>query len=115
MPTHVVTALHLNLRSEANPNKKNVITVLPQGTLIDKIGGSELAGWFEIEVAVAGAKLHGYVNSRFLGPVGTTFPTAHTVGDRLPAADLGSRATEKRSTAGTRAYSIGEAGKPGRP
>jgi hypothetical protein len=115
MSTHVVTALHLNLRSEANPAKKNVIAVLPQGTPVDKIGNSGVPGWFEVEAVIAGTKLRGHVNKSFLGPPGTVFPTARTTAGKLPPADLGSRTTEKRSVTGSRAYSIGESGKPAKP
>ncbi|MCW5736400.1 MAG: hypothetical protein KIS73_19890 [Enhydrobacter sp.] len=115
MPTHVVTALHLNLRSDADPARKNVIAVLPQGAPVDKIGDSELAGWFEVETLVAGTTLRGHLNGKFLGAAGTAFPTAHATGGRLPAADLGPKATEKRSVTGSRAYSIGEEGKPSKP
>src|SRR5262245_34940330 len=115
MPTHVVTALHLNLRSDADPAKKNVIAVLPQGTPVDKIGDSNLAGWFEVETVLAGTKLRGHVNGNYLGPPGTQFPTARATGAKLPIADLGSKATEMRSVTGSRAYSIGEPGKPGKP
>jgi len=115
MPTHVVTALHLNLRSEANPARRNVIAVLSQGTPVDKIGNSTLAGWAEVDAVVAGTTLRGHVNASFLGPVATQFPTAQATGGKLPAADLGSRASERRSVTGSRAYSIGEAGKPGKP
>jgi hypothetical protein len=55
------------------------------------------------------------VNAAFLGPAGTPFPTARAAGARLPPADLGSRAGEKRSVTGGRSHSIGEPGKPGRP
>lgn len=115
MPTHVVTALHLNLRSDADPGKRNVIVVLPQGTPVDKTGDSNLAGWFEVETVVAGKKLRGHVNGKFLGSVGTAFPTARATDGKLPPADLGPRMTEKRSVTGSRAYSIGEAGKPDKP
>ncbi len=115
MPTHVVTALHLNLRSAPDPTKRNVIAVLPQGTGVDKIANSSLTGWFEVDAVVAGTKLRGHVNSAHLGPAGTIFPTAHTTTGKLPLADLGSRTTEKRSVTGARAYSIGESGKPGKP
>ena len=115
MPTHIVTALHLNLRSEPDPTKRNVIAVLPQGTAVDKIANSGVAGWFEVDAVVAGTTLRGHVNKSLLGPVGTTFPSGHTTAGKVPAADLGSKSSEKRSVTGTRAYSIGEAGKPGKP
>jgi hypothetical protein len=115
MPTHIVTALHLNLRSAPDSTKKNVIAVLPQGAGVDKIANSGPTGWFEVETKVADTKLRGHLNSAHLGPVGTTFPTAHTTAGKLPIADLGSKISEKRSATGTRAYSIGELGKPGKP
>lgn len=115
MPTHVVTALHLNLRSAPDPTKKNVIAVLSQGTPVDKIRDSSLAGWLEVETVVAGTTLRGHLNGSFLGAVGTAFPSARAEGGKVPAADLGSKATEMRSVTGSRAHSIGEAGKPGRP
>ncbi|PIL19004.1 hypothetical protein P775_16710 [Puniceibacterium antarcticum] len=112
MPSHVVTALHLNLRSAPDPTQKNVIVVLPQGTGVDKIANSSRIGWFEVDAVVAGTKVRGHLNSAHLGLIGTTFPTAHTTTGKLPIADLGSRATEKRSVTGARAYSIGKSGKP---
>lgn len=112
MPSHVVTALQLNFRSAPDPTKKNVITVLPQGWPVDKIGNSGVAGWVEIETVVSGTVLRGHVNSAHLGPFGTSFPSAKASGGKLPRADLGSKATEKRTTTGTRAHSIKEAGKP---
>ena len=115
MPTHVVTALHLNLRSAPDPQKKNVIAVLPQGSLVDKVSNSGVAGWFEVDTVVAGATLRGHLNSSHLGPIGTSFPSASVSSGKLPAADLGSKLTEKRSVVGSRAYSIQEAGKPGKP
>lgn len=115
MPSFVVVALHLNLRTEADPTKRNVIATLPQGTLVEKVGGSGLAGWIEVETTVAGNRIRGFLNSAHLGPAGTSFPMAHSVGGALPAADLGSKPSEKRSVTGTRAYSIGEPGKPGKP
>jgi hypothetical protein len=115
MPTHVVTALHLNLRSAPDPTKKNVVAVLAQGTPIDWIANSSLAGWFEVDAVVGGTTLRGHVNSAHLGPPGTPFPTAHIAAGKLPPADLGSKATETRAAKGTRAYSIGETAKPGRP
>jgi hypothetical protein len=115
MPTHVVIALHLNLRSAADPAKKNVIATLPQGTPVDKIGNSPLAGWFEVDTVVAGTTLRGHLNGRFLGAVTASFPASNTAGGKLPPADLGSKTSEKRSVTGTRAYSIGEPGKPGKP
>lgn len=114
MATHVVTALHLNLRSGADPTKRNVIAVLPQGTAVKKVGNSDLPGWLEVEVVIAGTKLRGHVNGQFLGPADTRFPAARATGGKLPAADLGPRSTEKRAATGTRAYSIQEAGKPGK-
>ena len=62
MPTHIVTALHLNLRSEPDPTRRNVIAVLPQGTAVDKIANSGVAGWFEVDAVVAGTTLRGHVN-----------------------------------------------------
>lgn len=115
MSTHVVKALHLNLRSAPDPTKKNVIAVLPQGTAVDKIASSSTPGWFEVDALVSGTTLRGHLNSAYLAPVGLVFPTASLTAGKLPIADLGSRTTETRSTTGTRAYSIGESGKPGRP
>lgn len=115
MSTHVVTALHLNLRSEADPGKKNVIATLPQGTLVKKVGGSPRPGWIEVEAAVAGKTVRGFLNSAFLGPNTTTFPTVQLTGGKFPAADLGSKPNGKRASTDARAYSIGENGKPDRP
>ena len=115
MSTHVVTALHLNLRSAADPGKKNVIATLPQGTLVKEIGGSTRPGWIEVEVVVAGKPVRGFLNSAFLGANTTTFPTAQLTGGKLPAADLGSNPNGKRGSTDARAYSIGENGKPSRP
>ncbi|HRD78911.1 MAG TPA: hypothetical protein PK264_23720 [Hyphomicrobiaceae bacterium] len=115
MPTHTVVVPQLNLRSAPDPTKKNVIATLAQGTPVDKLANSGVAGWFEIAVTIAGTQLRGHVNSRFLGPVSTAFPSASVTAGRLPAADMGSKATEKRSVTGTRTHSIKESGKPGRP
>jgi hypothetical protein len=115
MASHVVIALHLNLRSAPDPTKKNVLAVLPQGSLIDKVANSPVSGWFEVDAVVAGVTLRGHLNSNHLGPLGSVFPSARVTGGSLPAADLGSKSTERRSVTGSRAYSIQEAGKPGRP
>jgi hypothetical protein len=115
MPTHVVTALHLNLRSAPDPTKRNVIAVLPQGTPVDKVANSGVAGWFEVDTNVSGQTLRGHLSSRHLGPPATSFPSASATRGRLPPADLGPKATEKRSATGSRAHSIQEAGKPARP
>lgn len=115
MSTHVVTALHLNLRSEADSGKKNVIATLPQGTLIEKIGESDLPGWIKVKTSVAGKTISGYVNSAYIGPAGTDFPEVKSAGGKIPRADLGSKPSAKRTETGARAYSIGEAGKPGKP
>lgn len=113
MPTHVVTALSLNLRSTPNPGLKNKIAVLPQGTPVDKITNSATAGWWEVDAQFAGQVLRGFVNSAFLGPVGATFPSATASGGVLPPADLGRSASAKRNQTGGRAHQIGEAGRPG--
>ncbi len=114
MPTHVVTALHLNLRSAPDPTKKNVIAVLPQGTGVDKVANSSKVNWFVVDTIVAGATIRGHLNSTHLGPVGTKFPTAKATAGKLPVADLGSKTTEKRAVKGSRAYSIMETSKPGK-
>ena len=115
MPTHVVNSAQLNLRSAPDPTKRNVIATLAQGTPVDKIASSGVAGWFEVSVVVAGTSLRGHVNSRFLGPISTAFPVGAMAGGKLPAADLGPKSTEKRSVPGTRIHSIRETGKPGLP
>jgi hypothetical protein len=115
MATHVVSVAQLNLRLAPDSTKKNVIATLAQGTPVDKIRNSGVAGWFEVSVVVAETKLRGHVNSRFLGPTSTTFPTGTATGGKLPAADLGPKTSEKRSVTGSRIHSIMESGKPGRP
>ena len=114
MATHVVTALQLNLRSTPDPTKNNKITVLAQGTKVTRIADASLAGWWEISVTLAGLPLRGYVNSGYLGPLGTSFPSGTVTAGKLPAADLGSKSSATRSYAGAWAFSIGESGKPGK-
>jgi hypothetical protein len=118
MATHVVTPLQLNLRSAPDSSKNNVILVLSQGMQVTKIADSHVEGWIEVTARVVLMDVRGFVSARHLAPIGgVSFPEAPplTPEGRLPPADLGPHANARRSTRGSWAYRIGEAGLPPRP
>jgi hypothetical protein len=115
MSDHVVKSLGLNVRSAADPEKNNVIAVLPQGHPVTKLGNASRPGWFQIKTKVSGVEIVGFLNGDFLAPANTTFPSETTTSGKLPKADLGTSSHAKRTHAGSRAHAIGESGQPGLP
>ena len=113
MATHVVTALNLNLRSAPGPGGPK-LAVLEQGTEITKIANASVANWWEVDADIQGNIVRGFLNSRFVAPIGPgLFPSATAAPGTIPRADLGSSPTARRDGVGGRAFSIGEPGRPG--
>ncbi|WP_419898977.1 SH3 domain-containing protein [Roseomonas sp. USHLN139] len=111
-----MTAFHLNLRSAPDPDKKNVIATLPQGTEVTKVREAEMAGWIEVDTTIAGQAIHGFLNGAHVAPAGTTsFPAVTAAAGEPKEADLGPSEKAKRSSTGARANSVGEPDRPGRP
>jgi hypothetical protein len=111
MATHVVKALQLNLRSAASPTAPRV-AVLPQGTEVTKVADASRPDWFEVDTSVHGVAAHGFVNSTFLAPIGTSFPIVTPVGGVIPPADMGKSSSAKRTSRSSLAFGIGEPGVP---
>lgn len=111
-PQFQVNTDALNLRSAPVVNTSNRIAVLPRGQVVDKIAGGA-TGWWEVSTAFHGAALQGFVSSSFLAPAGNFQPPPALNG--VVEVYLGeNNANAKRNSTGSRAYPIGEAGRPTR-
>jgi hypothetical protein len=112
MATHVVTALQLNLRAAPSASAARV-AVLPQGTELSKTADAPVPNWIEVDAALHGAAAHGFVNSNFVAPVGTPFPSVTPTPGTIPPADLGRKPTATRTGRNSLAFGIGEPDRPG--
>lgn len=116
MANYVVKALALNLRSADDPEQKNVIATLRQGTVVRKLADAGRPGWFEVQVDLGGRQLHGFLNgsAAFLTHA-KPGATSDAPAGPLPPADLGTSSSARRDRDGSRAHRLGEAGLPARP
>jgi len=111
MASYVVTALQLNLRSGPSAGAAR-IAVLEQGTELTKVADAA-AGWWQVDAAIQGQTVRGFVNSSFVAPLTPgQFPSVTPTAGKIPPADLGPSPSAKRSARGTWANSIGEPGRP---
>jgi len=111
MPRHTVTATQLNLRSTPGVAPGNLITSLPNGQEVEDLDRTP-APWWKIRTIFHGAALEGFVHSGHLRPAGTAppAPTAAVITD----VHLGENAGAKPSSAGARAFAIGDPAAPRR-
>ncbi len=106
MPLFSVSAAQLNLRSAPAVVPGNIVTTLPHGHPVADIDRSA-APWWKVQTTFHGTNLEGYVHSAYLQAVAST-PPAPTVSALSPV-HLGEHAGAKPSSAGARAYAIGDA------
>lgn len=114
--THRVISTALNLRSEPKVAPATRIATLHEGQEVRKLGESTVINWWQIEAALHGVAVGGYVNSQFLGPIAAVLQTpAVAPGPGIPAVHLVRAALVARSHEGGRAHALNEPGSPRRP
>ncbi len=75
---YVVNASSLKLRDA--PITGDIITMMPRDEIVEKIGGSDVEGWWEVSTQVGSVSEQGFAASRYLAPYspppkgGFTFP-----------------------------------------
>jgi len=122
-PSHRVNSSGLNLRSSYQVAPNNVLGVLPQGQLLQLLPPAERqpGDWAHVRTELQGKQVEGFVAARYLQPlaepsqpVRPVVPVAPIPTSRLPKASI-PRAGVPRSSPDWRAFSLSEAGQPGRP
>ena len=110
MPSYIVTATSLNMRSTPKVTGSNRITVLPQGQKVKKIDDT-YNPWWLIHTSLLGDNLEGYVNSRFL--VKDSEFDEPVKSNSITAIHLTENKTSiTRNRDGGRAYPLGESNRP---
>lgn len=107
------TPNELNFRKAPKVVAGNVIAVLPQGHIVDKLADAA-NNWWKIKTSIDGKNLEGYVHSSYLKKINApVVPAVAPVANVLPPANLKGDATVKRSN--TRwAFPLGEPDMPSR-
>ena len=72
----VKTALRLRIAPEIKID--NIITVLPQGSIVDFVENASQSGWFKVMAVIGNKDLIGYVNSSFLDNIAEGTPDVST-------------------------------------
>lgn len=109
-----VVPLALNLRRTPGVSTVNRIAVLPEGTIVDKLGDAG-DGWWRVRTTLNGVAVEGFVSARYLARVLATDPTPTiTVAVGPVHLEEGRRDITRAGTSG-RAYPLGEPGRPPAP
>ncbi len=119
-PSHVVSAKNLNFRGQPVISASNKIALLNLGTKVEKIADVP-GGWLKIRVVLNGKTKEGYVSGKYLQPLGdaptrpTIVPQEDSIDFEIPPVHMTENRTDiTRGRDGGRAYSLGEANRPGR-
>jgi hypothetical protein len=104
-------AAQLNLRKGVSPAE--VLAVLPAGTVVVKLGEVEgQPDWWQVQTDLSGTTVTGFVNGRFLTPLGAAAVVAPMMGG-LPTCDLPPRGHRRIDGFG-QAFPLDEPGMPER-
>lgn len=68
-PTHRVVPTALNLRKTPDTNAANRIASLPQGTAVQQLGDTSVAGWTQIRALLNGKPREGFASAKYLAPL----------------------------------------------
>lgn len=103
----------LNLRRSPRVTSGNRIAVLPEGTLVEKLGDAA-DGWWHVRTSLNGIAVEGFVSARYLAPAGTAEPAPAASGIIAVHLKEGRPDITRANTAG-RAFPLGESGGPPAP
>jgi hypothetical protein len=67
-------SLGLNLRSAPDPSVANIIATLPVNHEVIKLENSGVTNWWKVRATIDGIAKDGYVNRKYLSPIGTEIP-----------------------------------------
>jgi hypothetical protein len=90
----------LNLRSQPVVAKGNILAVMPPDTVVEKIDGEEVPGWFRIRTVLGKAVADGYASQKYLQPTTEELPPlVKTVAGNIPAVHYpaGNRKVDRNS------------------
>lgn len=104
----------LNLRRTPGVSSVNRIAVLPEGTIVDRLGDAG-GGWWAVRAVLNGVAVEGFVNAQHLTRAAATDPTPAATGgvDAVHLAE--GRSDIIRASAAGRAFPLGESGRPAAP
>lgn len=108
-----VEATALNIRSEPVVAARTRLGVLPNGQVVTRLEGGPGDEWWRVAAELQGARVEGWLASRYVAPVGESSAPAPV--RRVRAVHLGedNRAV-RRDVAGHQAFPLGEPGRPAR-
>jgi hypothetical protein len=104
-----VIASELNVRSAPVVKPANRLGVLPQDSVVEKLGDADAPGWWRVKAVLSGTAVEGYVASRYLAAESQSVGLVHT---GLRPVHLETGGPVRRNATGQRASPLNEPNQP---